>query len=311
LIVELLKKFPDDYLPTYGEVLCFYYFHVKKTAGQNSKLCNEIAEKLIDLWAKAGFSTKVKRSVVVLIHSLVQRYVSLLKNQSSLTNKAIEARTIFSEELKSIFDLTCNGLDGLADKEKPKKNQKHQLDDKKSDRQMEVVDDLESESGDDGGDEGDSEYEDGSAEKYLKLNSGIRKASKKLQAVIKSADTTSVMDRLNMSDREGVLMIGAVAAAMGENIATQTLSRSSLRRYRQKNRVEITENIKNNTNWGDDRVVIHWDGKKLANATNVLDPKSKIERLGVVATGKLNQLLNTCISLIYFYFSEVLLVRNY
>jgi hypothetical protein len=303
LIGELVENISENYLQTYGEVIRYYYFHAKVTAPANSMLCNIIAEKLIAGWTKAGLSTKTKRSVVALIQKFVKRYTMLLKNRSISTSIEEKKRSIFCDQLPCIFDLTCNGLDACSDKLAPKKVQ--------TDERMEVITEVEMETEDVVTETSDCEWED-STSKFLKDDSGCRKSLNNLQAIIKSPAVTSVMDRLNLSDRDGVMMIGAMASEIGDDIEEGTLSRSSLRRYRKKNRADISENIKNTTEWGDVPVVIHWDGKKLSNSTNKLDPKTKIERHGVTATGNTRVHKNKLqLDINLPFFTKVLLVKNY
>jgi hypothetical protein len=52
LLGELVENISENYLQTYGEVIRFYYFHAKVTASANSKLCYQIAGKLIAGWTR-------------------------------------------------------------------------------------------------------------------------------------------------------------------------------------------------------------------------------------------------------------------
>jgi hypothetical protein len=105
-----------------------------------------------------------------------------------------------------------------------------------------------------------------------------------LKTMVSSPKVLSVMDRINISDNQGVMLIGAVADAIGLDVAEGTISRSTVKRYRESNRAVQAARIKTSC-WKDTPLVIHWDGKKLPDATNSLDPRTKIERHGVTVTG--------------------------
>jgi len=107
-----------------------------------------------------------------------------------------------------------------------------------------------------------------------------------LKKIVSAPKVSSVMDRLNLTDNQGVMMIGAIADTIGVDVFEGTISRSTVRRYREKNRKAHAAMIKEDCNWKNTPLVIHWDGKKLPNTTNISDPKSRIERHGVTVTGE-------------------------
>ena len=65
------------------------------------------------------------------------------------------------------------------------------------------------------------------------------------------------------------------------------LSHSTIHRKRSQHRSEITSCIHADFSLVDkQQLVVHWDGKIMADATNKEDPKSKVDGLAVVVTGK-------------------------
>jgi hypothetical protein len=112
-----------------------------------------------------------------------------------------------------------------------------------------------------------------------------KKSPNLLKKIVSSPKVSSVIDRLNLSDNQGVMMIGVVADAIGIDVSEGTLSQSTLRRYRGTNRIDHDTIIEQDLNLKNTPLIVHWDGKKLPDATNKTDPKSKVERHGVVVTG--------------------------
>jgi hypothetical protein len=272
-----LKTLSTEFFPTYGDILRFYLYHIEKTSSRQAKICNAIADIIIHSWTACMFLTKPKRSIVRLVNCLIQQYTNLVKSKSKSSIAEEARRQEFSSHLESIFDAKCNGINDDADKQMDKKSSKRKLDCEITEKDSQDL--LIGENN-----QNDPDFSV-SLPKHLKYDSTTQKSSNRLKQIIESPKITSIMDRLNMSDREGVMMIGTVASVIGEDLEKGTLSRTSLRRFREKNRHQITVNIKNDQNWICGPLVIHWDGKKLPNSTNSNDPKNKIERHGVTVTG--------------------------
>ena len=65
------------------------------------------------------------------------------------------------------------------------------------------------------------------------------------------------------------------------------LSHSTIHHKRSQHRSEITSSIHADFSLVDkQQLVVHWDGKIMADTTNKEDPKSKVDRLAVVVTGR-------------------------
>ena len=93
------------------------------------------------------------------------------------------------------------------------------------------------------------------------------------------------LDRVNMPDRGATFVIGAVAKALGHDVNEMTLSRSSVRRLRCKNREQVAATT--NDEFFDSSVtetplVLHWDGKLLVDITG---SKEMVDRIAVLVTG--------------------------
>jgi hypothetical protein len=279
LIGQTLDKLSTDYFPTNGEILRFYFYQLGKTSLKSSVILSKIADIIIESWNAAQAFTKPKRNIVRMLNGLVKKYIFLAKSKSQATILEEERRKQFCVVLQSIFDAKCNGIDNDTDKIKDRKR-------KREVASPEIIPELGPTTWINGTNTEDPDYALASQPKNRKTASAAQESSSNhLKKIIESPAVTSVMDRMNISDRVGIMMIGTVASAMGENLSNGTLSRSALRRHREKNRNLITENIRSNEDWKIGPLIIHWDGKKLPNSTNSRDPKNKIERHGVTVTG--------------------------
>lgn len=100
----------------------------------------------------------------------------------------------------------------------------------------------------------------------------------------------AVLDRCKLSVRDSVFVIEATAEALGYNIETVNINKSSINRQRLNFRRAQAETIKEMFKNGiPNYVTVHWDGKLIA-APNVRD--KPIERLPIPVTSKyIEQLL--------------------
>jgi len=65
------------------------------------------------------------------------------------------------------------------------------------------------------------------------------------------------------------------------------LSHAAIHRKRSQHSFEITSSIHANFSLVDkQQLVVHWNGKIMADTTNKEDPKSTVERLAVIVTGR-------------------------
>jgi hypothetical protein len=90
----------------------------------------------------------------------------------------------------------------------------------------------------------------------------------------------SSLDRTKTSDRYAVQIIAPVIQATGHNIEHFSISRSSIRRYRQKNRLEFSLKLKSEFN-PQKPLVLHWDGKLMQDLTG----DNKVDRLPIIVSG--------------------------
>ncbi|KAG7160665.1 hypothetical protein Hamer_G029582, partial [Homarus americanus] len=96
--------------------------------------------------------------------------------------------------------------------------------------------------------------------------------------IIKSSVVTEAMDRTNLSDRNAVFVAGAVAQALGHDIADMSFSRSTIRRYRASGRKQAAETDRKSFS-PDEPLLLHWDGKLLPDVQN-----TTASRIAIVVT---------------------------
>lgn len=107
--------------------------------------------------------------------------------------------------------------------------------------------------------------------------------------IFQNEKVVAALDKCKVSDRDAVHLVCAIAEALGVDINTLTLNRSSIRRHRQKVREIKANHIKKvfqETKL--DALVLHWDGKILYDMVK----KEMVDRLPVVVSnGKTVKLL--------------------
>ena len=98
--------------------------------------------------------------------------------------------------------------------------------------------------------------------------------------VLDDPDVAGALDRVNIPDRGATYIVGTVAKALGHDVSSMTLSRSSIRRSRYRNREKQAtveqEFIRSSP------LLLHWDGKLLPDITG---SKETVDRIAVLATG--------------------------
>lgn len=97
---------------------------------------------------------------------------------------------------------------------------------------------------------------------------------------ILTPEVLSSLDRTKTSDRHAVQIIAPIIHASGENLEEYSINRSSLRRYRQKHRSEVSSLLKSEFN-PQKPLVLHWDGKLMADLTG----DEKVDRLPIIVSG--------------------------
>ena len=105
---------------------------------------------------------------------------------------------------------------------------------------------------------------------------------------IVTSEVTTVLDRVNVSDRKATMVIAAVNKHLGNESEEVTLLRSTVRRARKSNRQNYALQ-KRNDFVPTAPLLLHWDGKMLPGPTRVHTDREN--RVAVVVSWKNNEML--------------------
>jgi hypothetical protein len=297
LIGELSSTLPEKVLPTNLDVLKTFFF------GQESKISNDenfmkISQKVSAVWNNFGLPTALQQNIITKMKNLIQKYKLLRKNKYRITDKQIANEDEFTRKLLKLFDISHVDIDDLA---------KYRislvfLEDQNMARTM-TTDDL------DGVEEcfrsqskpkklkkehdatltsHDDDFENQLTQYEKQILKPINENSTDIQKFIDSSDVSAALDRTNISNRKFVMLAGSMIKATKTNLNKVKLSRSTISRRRTLHRKNIQRTIKVQfMKNAISPMVVHWDGKLLADTTNEINPKIKCDRIAVVVTGTL------------------------
>ena len=99
--------------------------------------------------------------------------------------------------------------------------------------------------------------------------------------ILTDPDVAGALDRVNVPDRGATYIVGAVAKALGHDVGSMTLSRSSIRRSRYKNREEAATTVDNEF-ISNAPLLLHWDSKLLP---DIAGNKETVDRIAILVTG--------------------------
>lgn len=256
-------------LPSKGQVLRHIYYHhtiLKKT---KSNSASSVIDSVLTFWASANVPISNFCYCKKKLLGLVEHYEKFKKNRLKDSDSYRLNEDMFCGDLEELFDIskrdanvqitndedraflisqqedrtqsTMAGVDKLLQRSHENKRKWMESEKKrkeKSDRDKEdqartldssdigILSSLSSESDDDG--DADREFTPTTSRQ-------TSTAPKKVKASIHSFLTpsvTSTLDRVNITDRQAMFAMGAIAKATGQNLDSITLSRRSIRRYR-------------------------------------------------------------------------------
>ena len=104
--------------------------------------------------------------------------------------------------------------------------------------------------------------------------------------ILDDPDVAGALDQVNIPDRGATHVVGTVAKALGHDVSSMTLSRSSVRRSCYRNREKqatVEQEFIRST-----PLLLHWDGKLLPDITG---SKETVDRIVVLVTGAGEEML--------------------
>ena len=123
-----------------------------------------------------------------------------------------------------------------------------------------------------------SEESTSSSSSDSELDCQTSSQSAKPKKKILTQNVLSSLDRVNVSDRKALFVVGAVAQACGEHVKDLSLSRSTIRRARREAR-EVGASKDKESFSSDEPLLLHWDGKMLPHIGGKTD---MVERIAIL-----------------------------
>ena len=109
----------------------------------------------------------------------------------------------------------------------------------------------------------------------------IKKPKRYKNAELLSTDVTNKLDRHKVSNSAAMSVLASVAQASGQKLDDVTLSRSSIFRYRNRNRISVSSALQ--IDFPENCFVqVHWDAKQMPGIKN---KNERVERLAIAVTG--------------------------
>ena len=297
-------------LPSLREALSrFFYFHNqgKKTVSEAASL---VVEEVFLFWEKARISTKEKHHAAKKLTNEYELWRALGRNKSRKSTTETKKREQFVTSLDHLFDvamqdveLTLNeedqrfltmqrnnggrkgvmlGIDGkLAALEKRRMNRSRKRPAASEEETVELASSCSSiaSSTADGDDDSDGCAGPSSAPSPPKRS--------RARASAVTQQLAAALDRTRTSDRSAVHILRAAADAYSPIPSNLAVNRQSIRRHRRRVREDVAKEIRE-TFAPSVPLVVHWDGKIIADSTDV----TAAERLPVLVSGDgVNKLL--------------------
>ena len=286
-------------LPTIREVMS-YLLHLKEHCPQSTpthELCTVVVDDVMTVWKMARIATMQKSHVVRSLQNLHERWRDLKKNPKQESDPKGKRRK-FTDDLDKLWDIGSRDaittikndiylsherkLEDIAFYEDQRQSRQSIMlgrdkilakDLKKKTAAIadQTVENVSHDSSCDyvvlasssSSKEGDSLSS--SSDYDADVGLGTSTQSIKLMApknIMKNTHVSQALDRLQVTDNDATMLLGAFIMACGGDIAMFSLSRSSTKRARETNRLEISQDILEK--FAENRpqhVAIHWDGK--------------------------------------------------
>ncbi|XP_050549011.1 uncharacterized protein LOC126910464 [Daktulosphaira vitifoliae] len=310
LIGKPTETFSFARLPSKEDVLRFFHFHHLEKKQTFKKSIRSTAESVLEVWEKARIPTQRIDSVERKLSKLVDEYYLLKKNRKTNLDSCRMKELVFKGDLVDIFDIavkdalkimkneedktflimqredrmSCSmaGVDKLQEKKEFRKrkreveaetrrqhNQEKTLMSLEIASDSEIMDSCKSSSNCSSGDE----FQVPSTSTNIKKPTNIKS--------VFTEDVVASIDRVNLSDRNAMFVVGSIAQALGTPIADISLSRSTIRRKRNQIRKTVVETDKTTSSF-EHPLVLHWDGKLLP---DIVGGTQKVDRVAVLVTG--------------------------
>lgn len=310
-------------LPTVKQVLQRFHYHLSEQTKTQSAVRNashNTVDEVLTIWSNAAVPTILKQHAIEKLEKYHSNWLFVKKNKGRVSECQRQRECEYRKEIECLFDLAhAEALGKMKiqeDKEflvdqRSKRKMCMSVEDKKfAEKQHRVCQrkfaeeerrrraasaSVASEKVDastlnisysEGSSESDSSGDNFEPSQYLHRNTQEPMRTTSASKIL-TKHVTSALDRNKTSDREAVRLLIPVAAALGCDPASVSLSRSTVRRMRKNARKEHTESVRADFS-PNCPLVVHWDGKILPE----IDGVGKVDRLPVLVSGEdVNKLL--------------------
>jgi len=304
-------------LPSKGDVLRRLLFHHLEEHQEVKASVRATTVAVLEVWERARIPTQRIDAVERKLRKLYDEYLLLKKNRRTELESCRMKEDIFKGDLSDLFDLSsknalevmkneedkeflllqkedtmsCSmaGVDKcLEAKETRKRCQESKSEARRQRSSVEMQNVTEcisstsalpestatssSSSGDD-----DDEYKPPSTPSSSTSSSSH--SAKKMKKVL-TEEVAASLDRVNLSDRKALFVVGTVAHALGHPLADVSVSRSTIRQTRMENREVVTSRDESFS--PPDPLLLHWDAKLLP---DIAGGKHKVDRVAVLVSG--------------------------
>lgn len=310
LIGKPTESLSSARLPTNGDVLRRFHYHHLEEKQSVKKSVKTTTELVLHIWERARIPTQNQDKVEIKINKLLKRYNLLKKSRKRDLESCRMNEELFKSDLLEIFDiatsnaletmtneedktflimqredtLSCSmaGVDKVLDEKETRKRKREAEIEKrrlKAKSQQEINANINVDSI---GSSPCSVKSSTSEEFHLSsASTPTEKIKPQKKSLLLNADVVTTMDRVNLSGRNAMFVIGSVAKALGTQAEDISLSHSTIHRMRKKVREVVVESDKASFS-PQNPLVLHWDSKLLPSITGGVE---KVDRVAVLVTG--------------------------
>ena len=310
----LLGHPPDTFgvskLPSNREALGLFlklHFEEKQTIREAS---TQVIRRAQTIWnAKARIPTKHEQDSIKKLENLFIRWKNLKKLRNRSTEAEVKKRSLFIEVLDDLFDIAHSEAMKMIDlkedkdfliaqREKGRRGtfgpidtalaakEERKEEDRLKERKRKIKHDDECKASTSkvflsSSSDADSQMDSQDSDDEVIFNQTRTKCRIRGTKKIVTPTLAAVLDRTKVSDRKATMLITEAVKSSGENPASYSINRASIRRERIKVRENFVKNLDAKFS-GDVRLTVHWDGKLMEDLTS----KKTVYRLAILVSGQ-------------------------
>ena len=307
LLDKLHSEILGAKLPSNEQVLSVFLYHHFDLNKQIKDSASIVTQQLQDYWDRARIPTQRKDKIKNKVIQIYEDWKILKSNRYRKTEKHIIREDVFKSNLNNLFDIAradalqlmrnnedkefllsqrepgrrgvMGGVDlTLARQEARTQARKEAFSKRREAQEVEAIastSHVEMESSSSCSSQSDSNESISSVESPKIASKTARVKN------IWTSSLTAALDRTGTTDRNALFIVTETVKALGHNPAELNISRSTLKRHREKHREKQWKIFKEIFKTKGNRYVIHWDGKLLP---CLLDKTESVDRLPVLVT---------------------------